>query len=97
MIPKKLLNDILCDPFYKRCCITGEASGKIDFHHNLIFAGKQVQEKFAILPVHNSIHQYHMGITSDIKEELNKIMASRMTEEELNLYSKVIDYRKFIK
>ena len=92
MIPKKLLNEILEDKFYKKCCRTGKPYGKIDFHHNLIFAGKQVQEKFAILPVHNSIHQYHNGLTSEVKEKLNWIMVNRMSDVELNYYSKAVDY-----
>ena len=96
MIPKKLLNEILEDKFYKKCCLTGKSYGKIDFHHNLIFAGKQVQEKFAILPVHNSIHQYHNGLTSEVKEKLNRIMVSRMTEEQLDYYSKAVNYKRFL-
>jgi len=95
MIPKPLLKEILEDKFYKKCCLTGKIYGKIDLHHNLIFAGKQVQEKFAILPLHNSIHQYHNGLTSEVKEKLNRIMVSRMTEAQLDYYSKAVNYRQY--
>lgn len=78
------------DPFYKRCCITGSTSGKIDWHHNLIFAGRQVNEKFCILPlskeVHDNIHKY--------KEQCDWIMLNRASEHELSCFSKAIDYRR---
>jgi len=96
MIPPLLREELSQDPFMKRCCITGRTDGKIDFHHNMSWQGKNINEKFAILPVHNDIHQYHKGITHEVKEQLNKIMAQRMTEEELDYYSKVINYRKYL-
>ncbi len=92
MIPVKLRKELSEDKFYKKCCITGRTDGKIDFHHNLIFAGKQVQEKFAILPVHESIHKYHNGLTTEVKEKLNWIMLSRATNKELLKYSKAVNY-----
>jgi len=95
MIPIKLRKELEQDPFYKTCCLTGRTDGKIEKHHNLIFAGKQVQKKFAILPVHNDLHQYHRKITSRVKELLNRIMVARMTEEELDYYSKAVDLRKY--
>lgn len=63
-IPPKLRAEIAADPFYQRCCITGAMAKntKIEWHHNLIFAGKQVQEKWAILPLVESVHDdiaYH--------------------------------------
>jgi len=96
MISPKLKAELSQDPFYKKCCLTGRTDGKIDFHHNATFQGKNIQEKFAILPVHEDIHQYHKGITSEVKQKLNKIMAQRMTEEELDYYSKAVDYRKYL-
>jgi len=96
MIPPKLREDLSNDPFMKKCCITGRTDGKIDWHHNMTWQGKNVQEKFAILPVHNSIHQYHNGLTSEVKEKLNRIMVSRMTEEQLDYYSKAVNYKRFL-
>ena len=61
----------------------------------MTWQGKNVQEKFAILPVHNSIHQYHNGLTSEVKEQLNRIMVARMSEEQLDYYSKAVNYRKY--
>jgi len=76
--------------------LTGRTDGKIDFHHAMCWQGKNINEKFAILPVHNDIHQYHNGLTKKVKEKLNRIMASRMSEEELDYYSKAVDYRKYL-
>ena len=94
MIPIPLRNELEKDPFYKKCCITWRTDGKIDWHHNMTWGGKNLQEKFAILPVHNDIHQYHRKITSEVKEKLNWVMVNRMSEDELSYYSKAIDYKE---
>ena len=62
-IPKKLRDDLSMDPFYKKCIrkATMEYGGKITFEHALIYAGKQINEKFAILPVcekHHAVNRY---------------------------------------
>jgi len=75
------------DSFYKQCCITGRTNEKIDWHHNLIFAGKQVNEKFCILPLAKSIHD---NIT-EWKEKCDWIMLNRASNEELLKYSKAIN------
>lgn len=85
-IPQKLKDEIAADPFYKRCCISGRpaTSTKIDWHHNLIFAGRQVNEKWCILPlakeVHDNIARY--------KEKCDWIMLNRATDDDLIRYSK---------
>jgi diadenosine tetraphosphatase ApaH/serine/threonine PP2A family protein phosphatase len=97
-ISLKVKKQILADPFYERCCITGLSANeaKIDWHHNLKYAGKQVNEKWAILPLAShyqgkSFHQYHEGITPEVQERLDWIMLNRATEEELRKYSKCVD------
>ena len=92
-IPKKLKDTISLDPFYKRCCLTGEKgtrSDPIQWHHNMIFAGKQVQARFAILPVLESIHK--IANRKDIKERLDWVMVNRMSDEDLWLYGKGVDW-----
>ena len=96
MIPPLLKEELSKDPFMKKCCITGRTDGKIDWHHAMNFKGQSVQEKFAILPVHNDLHQYHRGLNSEVKLKLNKIMVRRMTEEQLDYYSKAVNYRKYL-
>lgn len=75
------------DPYYHRCCITN-LTGHIEWHHNLIFAGKQVNEKFCILPLLKDIHKDIVKY----KEQCDWIMVNRATDAELKKYSKVINY-----
>jgi len=90
-IPKKLRDEMAADPYYRRCCITGRPKGavKIEWHHNLIFAGRQVQEKWCILPVSEAVHI--QANFRDMREKLNWVMLNRATDEELARYSKVED------
>lgn len=94
MIPKRLRELLANDQFYKKCCLTGKTNEKIDWHHNFNFAGKNLNEKWCILPVCNSIHQYHQGITSKVKEKLNWIMYNRANNQTLKRYSKAKDLIK---
>ena len=89
-IPLKLVKDLECDPFYKKCCITGRSDEKLEWHHNLIYAGKQVNEKFCILPLLQSIHREIVKY----KEKCDWIMLNRATDIELEKYSKAIDYKQ---
>lgn len=55
MITSKLLQEILSDKYYKTCIHkqkeTGvECSGRITLEHAWIYSGKQIQEKWAIVP-----------------------------------------------
>lgn len=77
------------DPFYKKCCISGSTSEKIEWHHNLIYAGKQVQEKWCILPLAKSIHDK----IEIYKDQVDWLMLNRATDNELARYSKVIDLK----
>ena len=89
-IPKKLKEEMARDPFYKRCCISGATNEKIEFHHNLIYAGRQVNEKWCILPLAKSIHDRIV----EFKEKCDWIMLNRATDDDLRRYSKAIDYLK---
>jgi hypothetical protein len=89
-IPKPLVEEMENDTFYKKCCITGETKGKIDWHHNLIYAGKQVNRKFCILPLAQSVHREIVKH----KEICDWIMLNRATEQELAEFSKAIDYKR---
>lgn len=89
-IPPKLREEMSNDPFYKKCCVTGTSTGKIDWHNNLIFGGKQVQAKFCILPLAKSIHDHIL----EYKEICDWIMWSRATDQEVALYSKAENYKR---
>lgn len=90
-IPPKLREKLSESKFMKRCCIADhECRGRIEFHHNLTFAGRQVNEEFCILP----LCTYHHSIEKrrDIKEKLNWVMLNRAETEQLEAYSKAVDY-----
>lgn len=88
-IPLKLRKQMAADPFYKVCCITGETGTRedpIEWHHNLTFSGKQVQEEFAILPLKRSLHL--KANEKALRAMLDWVMMSRATSEQLVHYSK---------
>ena len=86
-IPKKLLEEMLADPFYKICCISGRSDEKIELHHNFIFANRQINEAWCILPLSKSIHDR----ITDYKDHCDWIMLNRASDETLKKYSKAID------
>ena len=91
-IPIWLIYEMQEDPFYKRCCMTGATNVKIEWHHNLIFAGRQVNEKWCILPLSKEMHDMvHLPYN---KSYCDWVMLNRATHEELKRYSKAIDLIK---
>lgn len=91
-IPKALNEELNADPFYLKCCLRflGGCSGRIERHHNLIYAGRQYQAKFAILP---ACHDHHdQARNKEIKERFDWIMLNRATESEILSISKAISY-----
>ncbi len=88
-IPPKLKKEMSEDPFYKKCCITGTPAtqAKIDWHHALKFRGRQVQEKFAIIPLRKDIHDNVVLY----REQCDRIILNRATDEQLKKYSKSTD------
>jgi len=91
-IPKKMREEMANDDYYKFCARLneGNCSGRITFEHALIYAGKQIQEKFAILPIceyHHSIGK-HMD-DGDLNKSLHHYLAiSRMTTQDKIKYPK---------
>lgn len=47
MIPQKTKDELKIDPRMKRCAVCG-TTVQIEWHHALIYAGRQIQEAFAI-------------------------------------------------
>lgn len=90
---KTIINN---DPYYKTCCRRdeGNCSGRITIEHVLIFAGRQIDEIWNLLPVceyHHSIGK-HMEDGDLNKEKHTWIALNRATDEELLKYSKAINY-----
>ena len=86
-IPDKLKQEIVADKFYKKCCLCG--CRQVQWHHNLIFAGRQVNEKECILPVCEVCHNKARNM--EVREQLDLIMLTRMSPEQMKKYSKAVD------
>ncbi len=90
-IPIMMRENMSAHRFYKTCCLKGnECKGRIEWHHAIIFAGRQLNEIWAIVP----LCQYHHRIADSkyIKQKVLTICLSRATDEELLAVSKAIDY-----
>lgn len=82
-IPTEMKERFAEDDFMNYCCLAGNnCCGRVQFHHNLIYAGKRINEYGAILPV----CEYHHEKESKFKKELNAIMYSRMTNADRAKY-----------
>lgn len=97
-IPLKLREELNKDPEYGYCCITGKrgtCEDPIEWHHNLKFAGSNVQERFCILPILQSIHFRADNI--QVRETLDRAMIFRDTENKLfdpMGYGKAVNWRQ---
>ena len=88
------------DPFYKTCIFRGYqdrfgiCGGRITMEHSIIFAGRQLDEAWAILPLcarHHGIEEFQ-DRTYINKEAVVWVALNRATLEELHAISKVINY-----
>lgn len=88
-IPPSLKQEILSDKFYEKCCVCGVKG--VQWHHNLIWKGRQENEKFCILPLCPSCHE--KARNTEFKEKLDWIMWNRASEEQITFYSKAVNYK----
>lgn len=97
-IPLKLKKEINEDPLYKICARKGlhdhVCEGRITMEHALVYAGRQVNAKFAIIPLcakAHSVDQFQDG--GDLDKEINTwISLNLASTEELLSISKAISY-----
>lgn len=95
-IPQKLREELAQDLYYKKCARSeeGNCDGRITFEHAIIYAGRQVQEKWAIIPIctyHHSVNEYQDS--GDLNKEKHVWIAlNRATDEELQAISKAVNY-----
>lgn len=81
-IPQKLRAQLAADPFMARC-VWG-CSGKPEWEHVFVYGGRQVNERWAIIPL---CYFHHRG--GGLDKRLNELVALlRATPEELSLYPK---------
>lgn len=94
-IPAKLKKEILLNPYYKVCARKdSDCDGRITWEHAIIFAGRQVNEMWAIIPLctyHHSVDLHQDG--PGLNKEINVWIAlNRATDDQLREVSKVIQY-----
>ena len=84
-IPNKLREIIAEDPYYITCARKGiDCGGRITIEHAVTYAGKQVNELWALIPL---CYYHHLGI--GLNKKINrKIALSRATKEDLLKYPK---------
>lgn len=95
-IPLSLRTALTGDPDYRAgYCIFHNRTHpynppvRLEWHHNLIFAGRQVQARFCILQICKPIHE--KANRPDVRERLDWIMLNRASDAELYDYSKAIN------
>lgn len=97
-IPPKLRVQLATDPFYKVCARKGifghECAGRITWEHSMYFAGKQIQARWAIVPLcakGHSVNEYQDS--GDMDKHINEWIAlNRANEDDLLPICKTIDY-----
>ena len=91
-IPPALRNQLAADPFFARCARwrEGNCDGRITWEHAIIYAGRQVNERWAIIPLcayHHAVDDHQDG--GDLDKDLNVLIAlSRAEPSELEKYPK---------
>jgi len=78
-IPLKVRKEIDADPAYKICALHGKhghvCGGRITMEHALIYAGRQIQEKWAIVAV------------CAAAQEVDSFQDARTMKKELNIWA----------
>ena len=84
------------DTYYQKCSRRGDGGcgGRITWEHAIIFAGRQLNEKWAIIPLceyHHAVNMYQDG--GNLNKEKNIYIAlERATDDELQAISKATNY-----
>jgi len=89
-IPQKIRQHISEDLFYKRCIHekrekSSSCSGRISMEHSWIYAGKQINELWAIVPC---CIKHNVGVSGEEKDWNRYIALLRASEEDLSKYPK---------
>lgn len=84
-IPPKLRKQLAEDPKMKVCARNGwDCAGRITWEHAFIYAGRQINEAWAIVPL---CEYHHLG--KGLNKKLNRQIAiSQATPEDLQKYPK---------
>ena len=72
-----------------RVCQRCKSRENIQFHHNIIFEGKQSDCPSTILSLCKKCHDKE----KTIKDDLDRIMLNQMSDEEIKMFSKVVNLK----
>lgn len=79
------------DPRMKRCALAGViphlCSAKLEWHHALIYAGRQSDIPSTIISLCSNIHE--KANRKDVKAAIDKIMFAQMSEEDFKKVPKL--------
>lgn len=94
-VPRWLRRKLQLDPFYERCALKGYGAcdGRITWEHAVIYAGRQVNEEWALVPLcerHHAVGTYMDAGTMD-KERNEWVALNRADESTLRGFSKAVD------
>lgn len=79
-IPQALKDEMEADPWMHRCARAGpECSGRVEWEHVFLYQGRQLNERWAIIPL---CKHHHRGDGLD-KRENERIALARITTAEL--------------
>lgn len=96
-IPPKLKKEMGADPYYKVCAHKDEnCDGRVTWEHTIIYASKQLNEKWAIIPIcayHHAVDRHQDGPGLD-KQRNVWVALNRATDDELIAVSKVVNYMR---
>jgi hypothetical protein len=83
-IPMKLRLEMAEDSYYESCARANEGGckGRITWEHAFMYAGKQINERWAIIPL---CVYHHLGPGLD-KRKNERIAIARATEQDLQKY-----------
>ncbi|MCL5435934.1 MAG: hypothetical protein M1275_02540 [Patescibacteria group bacterium] len=88
-IPPKLRQELAGDEYYQICSRRDEnCSGRITWEHAFTYAGRQINEKWAIIPL---CENHHLGKLLN-KKINHRIALARATKEDLKKYPKLKIY-----
>jgi hypothetical protein len=83
LIAQKLRDEMAVDPYYQVCARkSGECQGRITWEHAFLYANRQINEKWAIIPL---CVYHHLG-AGLVKNENQRIALERATLEDLTKY-----------
>lgn len=84
-IPPKLREEMANDPYYLTCArLNITCKGRLTWEHAWIYAGRQINEKWAIIP----LCEYHHLYEGFDKHENQRLALKRATPEDLAKYPK---------